>query len=235
MPKQPTADALARAALVAVIAGCVVGGLALADARSSPRLPAVDPVAVAAQLDDGDARDRIRLRPGERLTVTMPDGSRREVSSLLNVTGPQSFGSFLWNEDGASHGPLWVRVDLGAQTLSVFRGTDEIGTAVILYGTPSKPTPLGWFKVLEKQRDYHSQTYDAPMPWMLRLTADGVALHASKVRKGHATHGCIGTPDEFAGRLFAAINPGDWVQIVDSQRASDQSDQTSFAAVNHIT
>jgi L,D-transpeptidase catalytic domain len=171
----------------------------------------VSPVAIVAS-------QRIQLRNGERLALTMPDGSSREVRSLLNVTGPQSFGSFVWNEAGAGVGPVWARVDLGAQTISLFRGTDEIGTAVILYGTSTKPTPLGWFTIKEKHRDYYSRSYDAPMPWMLRLTDDGVALHSSHIRKGYATHGCIGTPDEFASRMFNAMNRGDQVLIVDTHK-----------------
>ncbi|MES2493419.1 MAG: L,D-transpeptidase family protein [Pseudomonadota bacterium] len=176
-----------------------------------------------------DERDRIQLRPGERLVVNLPDGSSREVRSLLNVVGPQGFGSFVWNEDGAGTGPVWARVDLGAQTLSVFRGMDEIGTAVIVYGTSAKPTPLGWFTILDKQRDYHSRTYDAPMPWMLRLTDDGVALHASQIYKGRATHGCIGAPDEFAGRLFAVMNRGDRVLIVDTMQANRPNGPSSLS------
>jgi lipoprotein-anchoring transpeptidase ErfK/SrfK len=51
------------------------------------------------------------------------------------------------------------------------------------------------------------------MPFMLRLTADGVAIHASNVRKGWATHGCIGVPEFFARRLYAEMKLGDRVFI----------------------
>jgi lipoprotein-anchoring transpeptidase ErfK/SrfK len=54
------------------------------------------------------------------------------------------------------------------------------------------------------------------MPYMLRLTTDGVAIHASNVREGWATHGCIGVPMEFARRLFAEVKLGDPVEITDS-------------------
>jgi len=78
-----------------------------------------------------------------------------------------------------------------------------------------KPTPTGAFPVLQKAADYHSTTYDAPMPYMLRLTADGVAIHASNVRQGWATHGCVGVPLEFARKLFAEAKLGDQVSITD--------------------
>ncbi|UTP38757.1 L,D-transpeptidase family protein [Phenylobacterium sp. LH3H17] len=124
------------------------------------------------------------------------------------------YGDYVWEDSGVPAGPVWVRVDVSRQLVSVFRGGDEIGSAVILYGAESKPTPAGAFTVLQKARDYHSQTYDAPMPYMLRLTQDGVAIHGSNVREGWATHGCIGVPEAFARRLFAEMKLGDPVFIV---------------------
>jgi lipoprotein-anchoring transpeptidase ErfK/SrfK len=52
------------------------------------------------------------------------------------------------------------------------------------------------------------------MPYMLRLTEDGVAIHGSNVREGWATHGCIGVPLDFAKLLFAAASKGDPVVIL---------------------
>jgi lipoprotein-anchoring transpeptidase ErfK/SrfK len=98
--------------------------------------------------------------------------------------------------------------------LSVFRGGHEIGTAVILYGADSVPTPVGKFPILAKMKDHRSATYDARMPYTLRLTSDGVSIHASNVRWGYATHGCIGIPEGFAAKLFSAAHVGDEVLIV---------------------
>ena len=55
---------------------------------------------------------------------------------------------------------------------------------------------------------------NAPLPYTLRLTEDGVSIHGSNVRWGFATHGCVGVPSAFAAKLFAALNVGDEVQIV---------------------
>jgi hypothetical protein len=49
---------------------------------------------------------------------------------------------------------------------------------------------------------------------MMRLTRDGVAIHASNVRFGWASRGCVGVPQEFAERLFALARVGDVVTIV---------------------
>ncbi|HYZ47508.1 MAG TPA: L,D-transpeptidase family protein [Sphingomonas sp.] len=141
-------------------------------------------------------------------------GAVAPVRSLLAVSGPMRFGQSLWDETGVPPGPLWIRVDRDAQLISVFRGGHEIGTAVILYGAPEKPTPAGRYPILAKLRNHRSSLYEAEMPYTLRLTGDGVAIHASSIREGRATHGCIGVPEDFAAKLFEAAQTGDSVVIV---------------------
>lgn len=139
----------------------------------------------------------------------------RDVKSMLNVRKRMRYGDYLWDERNVPKGPVWVRVDLERQLLSVFRDGHEIGTSVILYGADEKETPSGTFPVLAKIRDHKSVTYDnAPMPYTLRLTGDGVSIHGSDVRWGRATHGCIGVPVEFARKLFGQVSRGDEVVIV---------------------
>jgi len=193
------------AAIVAVAAiGTIAAGAAVSGAgdRAPPRPP------IAATVADGT---RIRFAPRP---LAMPDGGTRPVRSLLETRGAMRFGDFRWDEDGVPAGPTWVRVDLAHQTISVFRGEHEIGTAVILYGTDGKPTPTGTFPILSRAVHHRSSLYDAEMPYMLRLTGDGVAIHASAVRAGAATHGCIGVPEAFARRLYAAVRRGDPVAIL---------------------
>lgn len=160
------------------------------------------------------AGPRIIYPAGHAAAVSMPDGQQRPVRSVLNVDRKMKFGDFIWRDADAPPGPVWVRVDLGRQMLSVFRGGYEIGSAVILYGTDGTPTPTGTFPILAKARDHKSNLYDADMPFMLRLTNDGVALHASAVVRGSATHGCVGLPIAFAEKLFDAVKNGDEVAIV---------------------
>lgn len=160
-------------------------------------------------------RDARHFYPAAALPrLQLPGGRQEIVRSILNIAGPLRFGRYVWDETGVPDGPVWVRVDPARQVLSVFRAGHEIGSAVILYGANGKPTPTGSFPILEKQRDYHSRTYDAPMPFMLRLTDDGVAIHGSDVRKGGATHGCIGVPVAFAQLLFEQVREGEIVAIL---------------------
>lgn len=148
--------------------------------------------------------------------LLLPDGERQPVRSMLNSRRPLKYGDYIWDEAGVPAGQVWIRVDLQRQTLSIFRAGNEIGSAVILFGANSKPTPIGVFPVVQKKVDHQSTLYDAEMPYMLRLTGDGVAIHASYVRPGSATHGCIGVPLAFARLLYNQVKLGDRVAIVRS-------------------
>lgn len=159
---------------------------------------------------------RITLPTARSLKVEGIPGEERVLASLLNVPGPMKYGQSNWNEDGVQPGKTWVLVNLDAQTISVFRGAHEIGTAVALYGVDGKPTPLGRFRVLEMRKDHQSSIYEAEMPFTLKLTNDGIAIHGSDVRSGIGTHGCVGIPLEFASKLFGAAHIGTEVLIVRS-------------------
>ena len=74
-------------------------------------------------------------------------------------------------------------------------------------------TPLGTFPITQKDADHSSSSYDAKMPYMLRLTNDGVSIHGAPVAWNHATHGCIGVPTPFARKLFNVVKLGDHVIV----------------------
>jgi hypothetical protein len=195
--------ALGGFALGGTTAALLSGGGIATHARPAPiaRHAAIQPNRLAVP------QESARLAVAQGLIL-------RPVSTILAVPGRMQYGDYRWNDQGVPQGPTWVRVDLKSQIISVFRGGDEIGTAVILYGGDGVPTPTGKFPVLAKLKDHWSQTYDAPMPFTLRLTADGVSIHGSNVRWGYATHGCVGVPTAFAAKLFENVSVGDDVLIV---------------------
>lgn len=136
------------------------------------------------------------------------------IKSILPINGPMKMGEHHWDESAAPKtGTIVITVDLAAQVLSVFRDGHEIGAAAVLFGADSKPTPLGVYPITQKDADHVSNIYHAPMPYMLRLTNDGIAVHASEVADGFMTHGCIGIPKPFAKQLFATAKLGDKVII----------------------
>lgn len=143
------------------------------------------------------------------------------IKRVLQIDGPLRPGDYAWDEAGVPDGPVVITADLKAQTISVFRAGYEIGTAVILYGADDKPTPLGVFPIMQKRVEHYSRTYwNAPMPYMQRLTRDGVAIHGSDLGPNLATHGCIGVPKPFAKLLFGVTKLGDRVIITNGERLS---------------
>lgn len=136
------------------------------------------------------------------------------VKRIMDIPGPLKYGEWHWDDEGVPPGPLVMTVDLDARVLSVFRGGYEIGTTAVLLGTQKHPTPLGTFPILTKEKDNISEKYNnAPMPFTLRLTWDGIAIHGSDVENGFASHGCVGAPNDFAEKLFAIAKKGDKVVI----------------------
>ncbi len=157
--------------------------------------------------------------PSSAPAVTPVSDDPFVVKSILPIEGTIRYGEWFWDESRApATGELVMTVDLDARVISVFRDGHEIGTAVALLGTTSHPTPLGTFPILTKERDNVSEKYNnAPMPWTLRLTWDGIAIHGSPVQNGYASHGCIGVPDPFAEKLFEIAKRGDKVVITRGQ------------------
>ena len=194
----------------------LIGGSAAA-ALSFDRVPSYQDLGVPKARLASPAPDRIMVDQTSLQQAYAAGITDRPIKSILNVQARMSYGDYRWDEKGVPSGPIWVRVDLKSQIISVFRGGDEIGTAVVLYGADGVPTPVGKFPILAKMKDHRSATYDnAPMPYTLRLTADGVSIHASNVRWGYATHGCVGVPAAFAAKLFEVASPGDEVIIIRS-------------------
>jgi hypothetical protein len=140
------------------------------------------------------------------------------IKRVLDVGGPIPFGKWFWDEEGVPDGEVVITIDTAAETLSVFRGGYEIGATAVIYGADDKPTPLGVYPITEKDADHVSNLYGSPMPYMLRMTNDGISIHGSEVSAEFATHGCIGVPKDFARKLFAAVKLGDKVIVTRGER-----------------
>jgi lipoprotein-anchoring transpeptidase ErfK/SrfK len=161
------------------------------------------------------ADGRLAFTGSQVASVDLPGGGKRNVKSLLNIAKSLSYGEYVWDEQGVPKGRIWILVDPEHQLISVFRGKHEIGTAVTLYGAPEFPTPAGHFRILARMKDHVSRKYNnAPMPYTLRLTNDGVSIHGNNVLEGYASHGCVGVPLDFARRLFAEARLGDEVFVL---------------------
>jgi hypothetical protein len=125
-------------------------------------------------------------------------------------------GGYLWHPELASAGAIGMVVDLDRQVAFVYRGDTLIGITTISSGKDGKETPLGTYPILQKEVKHRSNLYGAaPMPYMQRLTWDGVALHAGAVPGYRSSHGCVHLPDAFAKALYDETDVGATVAITE--------------------
>jgi lipoprotein-anchoring transpeptidase ErfK/SrfK len=105
------------------------------------------------------------------------------IKRILSIAGLLRYGEWHWDAAGVpASAPIVVTIDLADHVLSVCRGGYEIGTTSVIYGADGKPTPLGVFPITQKDSRHRSSlSGGAPMPYMLRLTDDGVPIHGSEV------------------------------------------------------
>jgi hypothetical protein len=132
-------------------------------------------------------------------------------------------GQYVWALKGASSGPLFLTIDLTGQRLMVYRDGVLVAASKISTGSLGRETPTGVFTILEKQVMHRSTTYDdAPMPYMQRLTAKGIAIHSGDLPGYAASHGCIRLPKEFAKLLYGATQIGTPVMITDQAEIAER-------------
>lgn len=184
---------------------------------------------------------RQRLSPFQRVSSrrAIGSGGRLAAICLLLILGallpaagtPVSQGTtttpvrrghptYFWHPEIAPSGPLVMVVSLDEQYLYVYRNGVAIGASPISSGRPGYETPTGIYTILQKEREHRSNLYDdAPMPFMQRLTWDGIAMHAGTLPGHPASHGCIRLPQSFAEKLFATSQRGAVVVIAEARVA----------------
>lgn len=136
-----------------------------------------------------------------------------EPEPELQVLEP---GNYDWHPELSPSGDMLVVVSLPQQQLHVYRGGIRIGRSTISSGSAGRETPTGVFPILQKKVRHRSTLYDdAPMPYMQRLTWDGIALHAGRLPGYPASHGCIRLPLEFSKLLYGATNHDSVVIVAD--------------------
>jgi len=129
-------------------------------------------------------------------------------------------GEFVWHPEISPSGPVVLVVSLDEQRAYVYRNGIAVGASTISSGRKGHETPTGVFTILQKEVEHHSNKYDgAPMPYMERLTWDGVAMHGGTLPGYPASHGCIRLPHAFARKLYEITTRGATVIVADTKSA----------------
>lgn len=124
-------------------------------------------------------------------------------------------GQFVWDERDSYEGPLKIVAVLDIQRMYVFQNDKLIGFSTISAGKKGKETPTGYFNILQKNVDHKSNLYsNAPMPFMQRLTWDGIAIHGGHIPGYPASHGCIRLPHAFAKALYGVTQMAQEVVVL---------------------
>src|SRR5881275_598103 len=129
-------------------------------------------------------------------------------------TGTLKPGEYWWNPQLSPSGPVVVLVSIPQQMMHVYRNGVLIGRSTISSGSNGHSTPGGVFSILEKKQEHRSKKYnDAPMPFMQRLTWDGIAMHSGQLPGYAASHGCVRLPYDFSALLFQVTSSGGTVVV----------------------
>lgn len=135
-----------------------------------------------------------------------------------------------------------IYVSLDRQRAYLFVENEVAIDTPISSGKRRGMTPAGDFTILEKKSEHRSSAYGdfvdrsghvvrsgvsaridaapsgttfrgAPMPYFLRLTPEGVGMHAGRLPGYPASHGCIRLPADIAPLIFQRVKVGTPVKV----------------------
>ncbi len=203
------------AALSLLLAACCVdsGGGHAHVYRLAPEQPAGgSPLFIPMAQDSAVAEQAApaeRCQPADHLAFTCHPSYPRTFRVWKNEAGMQAAG------------PRHVEIDLSRQR-GIFVVNDEVVMDFpVCTGKKKKPTPTGKFRITQKNVHHHSNIYDVPMPYFMRLTNGGIGMHVGDVFRTPASHGCIRLTREACVPLFRNAPSGTKVYIRHSGWSSE--------------
>ncbi len=145
-------------------------------------------------------------------------------------------------DGSAGNGPARIHIKIGDQVADFYRGDILVGRARISTGTADHPTPTGSYRIIQKNKHHRSSRYgdfvfpdgsfakrdvdikkDKPLPGtkflgskmtnFMRITPDGVGMHAGFLPGYPASHGCIRMPDAMSETYFNNVSLGTPVRV----------------------
>src|SRR6201992_865160 len=240
--------------MVAITLTALVGPIGPADAA----LPVPQPAPAVASVLPSDGAV-VGVAHPVVVTFTAPVTDRGAVERSIHVNSPSNMtGHFEWVENNVvqwvpnHYWPAHTHVSVGVQalttgydtgdaflgvaslsahTFTVSRNGEVLRTMPASMGKPSRPTPIGNFTALEKERSVvmDSRTIGIPLSspegykitaqYAVRVTWGGVYGHSapwSVDSQGYAnvSHGCINLSPDNAAWYFNNVSVGDPIEVV---------------------
>jgi len=156
------------------------------------------------------------------------------------LAGPPRDTVSYWDGDNAGGSPS-IKISLGEQRAYFYKSGVLVGVSQLSTGREGLNTPLGHFKIIQKDKDHASSIFgdyvdsagnvvvpnvDAtkdprppgthfrgtPMPYFMRIVS-GTGLHAGYLPGYPASHGCIRMPEFMAENFFKSVSVGTPVTI----------------------
>ena len=147
-----------------------------------------------------------------------------------------------WDGDGVPGKPS-IKISLGEQRAYFFKCGKLVGISQLSTGREGLVTPLGQYKIMQKDPDHVSSRYGdyvdagdnvivpnvdnlldpkppgthykgAPMPYFMRIVG-GVGMHAGYLPGYPASHGCIRMPEFMAVNFYNSVAVGTPVTITE--------------------
>ena len=114
-----------------------------------------------------------------------------------------------------------LEINLSKQKIYAKENGKTLFSGSVSTGKSGHYTPRGNFKVIDKERFHISNKYPEPnggakMPYMLRLTNGGIAIHQGYLPGYPASHGCIRVSKSTAKKLWYWTKIGTRVKIIGS-------------------
>jgi lipoprotein-anchoring transpeptidase ErfK/SrfK len=155
--------------------------------------------------------------------------------------GPPRDTVSYWDGDSVSGSPS-VKISLGEQRAYFYKGGVLVGVSQLSTGREGLNTPLGNFKIIQKDKDHASSLFGdyvdsagkvvvpnvdikkdpkpppgahfkgTPMPYFMRIVS-GTGMHAGYLPGYPASHGCIRMPEFMAENFFKSVSVGTPVTI----------------------
>ena len=124
-----------------------------------------------------------------------------------------------------------IVIDLSLQKAYALQDGNIVFQGRISSGKKGRETPNGKYAIMQKKRTHRSNLWPKPnggakMPYMMRLTNTGIAMHLGYVPNRPASHGCVRLKNGFAQKMFRWARVG--TKVVVQGRGQDYLDALKF-------